>query len=124
MNSTNFKTVPLASTGLDENGISAQIDCGGFATVSLQAIFTLSAQYMTLQGSLDGVNFLDIAPVEVLTTGAFLASAHIVASGIYRVNCAGLKLVRLFPHASFAATTGFTVQLQASEASSMHIAAS
>ena len=101
MQFTNEGPIGLQANGKTGAGIPLTINCMGMSTVAVQVAGTISANYFTLTGGISPVlTPATLAKFTDQSTGAALASGHIVASGVYKVNCAGLAFITLQPHAS------------------------
>jgi hypothetical protein len=76
---------------LNAETVMAVDGCSSVA-VDVRGTFSLTFQ---LQGSMDGANWTPI-PIRPILGGAFVVSVAGTAAGIWRGNCAGFRLVRVF----------------------------
>ena len=117
MQSSISQPIALASSGLTDAGLNAQVNCDNFNTVAIQVVGTItSTKYLTVLGRLDAQDpGVTIAKFTDRSTGLALASGHIIAAGIYLVNCAALKLLSLVPSSGFG-STNLQITFSASQA--------
>ena len=88
-------------------------EVAGLACLAIQVTGTRSAGYITIEGSIDGVNYVALPLIEDVGAGSALASGQIIAAGIYRLPVIGLQVCRYVKSGNYSGTLALCVRTDA-----------
>ena len=93
-----------------QNGVTnvaAQVALVGMSACGIQVVGTISAEYVTVQGTIDGTNYA-VLPITD-SAGDEVASGQITAAGIYYTYFAALSSLKVIPYGSFSGSVQVTL---------------
>lgn len=100
------------ATGTPTPGSFVQISCYGLSTLSIQTVGVYTG-VLTLQVTIDGVNWISLGGVAIVNvnTGANSATIPSAAQSIYQADVSGFNMARISANASVTGSVQVTLSL-------------